>query len=263
MPAGRREGCSRLLCFLSVLSDPENDRWRDLDRKCPLQIDPPGAGLWERLPARCCPDADGDEDDGALWHPEAVTSLIQDLSLSDPLGQPAAAPPSKRQCRSLSFSDELSGGGGGGRPSWRPLGSRVWTPVEKRRCHSGGSVPRPAGGPGPMQRSSSFSLPSRARALASPRDPAVTTITITAGFPRHPGGQAGPGAPGGGQGDPWSPHGRRSPVGPGAAPSGSHAVHPTATPSHTHTPCARPLPEPSWPSPGTAGARAPPRGAAA
>ncbi|XP_036191498.1 protein FAM53B isoform X1 [Myotis myotis] len=170
----------------------ENDRWRDLDRKCPLQIDPPSASLWERLPERC--------PDGALWHPEAatactVTSLIQDLSLSDHNGNPSA-PPSKRQCRSLSFSDELSSC----RTSWRPLGSRVWTPVEKRRCYSGGSVPRLAGGPGTMQRSSSFSLPSRPDALASPCDPA--------GFPRLLGGQAGPGAPGAatcGQADLWSP----------------------------------------------------------
>lgn len=98
-----------------------------------------------------------------------MTSLIQDLSLSDQRGSPSA-PPSKRQCRSLSFSDEMSGC----RTSWRPLGSRVWTPVEKRRCYSGGSVPRLAGGPGTMQRSSSFSLPSRGEAPA--------------GCPRRPGG---------------------------------------------------------------------------
>ncbi|XP_036295244.1 protein FAM53B isoform X1 [Pipistrellus kuhlii] len=162
----------------------ENDRWRDLDRKCPLQMDAPSAGLWERLPARC--------PDGALWPPEAasagtVTSLIRDLSLSDRRGTPSA-PPSKRQCRSLSFSDGLSGG----RPSWRPLGSRVWTPVEKRRCLSGGSVPR-AAGPGPVQRSSSFSLPSRPAARASPASPGDPAAS-----PRRPGGQAGPG-------DPWSP----------------------------------------------------------
>lgn len=126
-----------------------------------------------------------------------MTSLIQDLSLSDHNGNPSA-PPSKRQCRSLSFSDELSSC----RTSWRPLGSRVWTPVEKRRCYSGGSVPRLAGGPGTMQRSSSFSLPSRPDALASPCDPA--------GFPRRLGGQAGPGAPGAatcGQAELWSPAG--------------------------------------------------------
>lgn len=111
----------------------------------------------------------------------AITSLIQDLSLGDAAkavsvshhastaaqysptapSQAPAAPPSKRQCRSLSFSDEFSGF----RSSWKPQGSRVWTTVEKRRCHSGGSVK--AGGAYSsgqfplMQRSSSFSLPSR------------------------------------------------------------------------------------------------------
>lgn len=131
----------------------ENGRWRDLDGKCPLQTEPRGASLWEGFPERC--------PTGALWTQEAaaaaacaVTNLIQDLSLSDASGGPVA-PPSKRPCRSLSFSDELSSC----RSSWRPLGSRVWTPVEKRRCYSGGSVQRFSGAP--MQRSSSFSLPSR------------------------------------------------------------------------------------------------------
>lgn len=138
----------------------ENDRWRDLDRKCPLQIDQPSASIWECLPEKC--------QDGSLWHQEAVTacavtSLIKDLSISDHNGNPTA-PPSKRQCRSLSFSDEMSSC----RTSWRPLGSKVWTPVEKRRCYSGGSVQRYSNGVSPMQRSSSFSLPARANGLSSP-----------------------------------------------------------------------------------------------
>ncbi|XP_051049147.1 protein FAM53B [Phodopus roborovskii] len=138
----------------------ENDRWRDLDRKCPLQIDQPSASIWECLPEKC--------QGSSLWHPEAVTacavtSLIKDLSISDHNGNPSA-PPSKRQCRSLSFSDEMSSC----RTSWRPLGSKVWTPVEKRRCYSGGSVQRYSNGVSPMQRSSSFSLPARANGLSSP-----------------------------------------------------------------------------------------------
>ncbi|XP_077358675.1 protein FAM53B [Festucalex cinctus] len=88
-----------------------------------------------------------------------ISSLLQNLSLTEPV---AAAPPSKRQCRSLSCSDELH------RATWRPQGSRVWTAVEKRRCHSGGSVHRggaaQAGFPA-IQRSASFSLPA---ALAQP-----------------------------------------------------------------------------------------------
>ncbi|KAM6184738.1 protein FAM53B [Rhynchocyon petersi] len=139
----------------------ENDRWRDLDRKCPLQIDRSSASLWECLPERC--------PDGTLWPREAVTAcavtnLIKDLSISDHNGNPSA-PPSKRQCRSLSFSDELSGC-----RTWRPLGSKVWTPVEKRRCYSGGSVQRYSSSLGAMQRSSSFSLPSRASTLPAPCD---------------------------------------------------------------------------------------------
>ncbi|XP_074153217.1 protein FAM53B [Sminthopsis crassicaudata] len=138
----------------------ENGRWRELDGKCPLRLEQPSASIWDCLP----------EQDGPLWPREAaacaVTNLIKDLSLSDRSGH-ASAPPSKRQCRSLSFSDEMSSF----RTAWRPLGSKVWTPVEKRRCYSGGSVQRFSGGPCPMQRSSSFSLPSRASALPSPSSP--------------------------------------------------------------------------------------------
>ncbi|XP_050161327.1 LOW QUALITY PROTEIN: protein FAM53B [Myiozetetes cayanensis] len=137
----------------------ENDRWRDLSRKCPLQLEQPGASIWD------CLSDKGEE--GPRWPREAattcsVTNLIKDLSLSDPHGN-ASAPPSKRQCRSLSFSDEMSGCG----TSWRPLGSKVWTPVEKRRCYSGGSVQRYSNGSATMQRSSSFSLPSRSNPLCA------------------------------------------------------------------------------------------------
>ncbi|XP_075828661.1 protein FAM53B isoform X1 [Microtus pennsylvanicus] len=171
----------------------ENDRWRDLDRKCPLQIDQPSASIWECLPEKC--------QDGSLWHQEAVTacavtSLIKDLSISDHNGNPSA-PPSKRQCRSLSFSDEMSSC----RTSWRPLGSKVWTPVEKRRCYSGGSVQRYSNGVSPMQRSSSFSLPARANGLSSP----YHQSSLHQPF----GGQPCQGAPGsapcGQVGDTWSP----------------------------------------------------------
>ncbi|NXD79354.1 FA53B protein, partial [Halcyon senegalensis] len=136
----------------------ENDRWRDLSRKCPLQLEQPGASIWD------CLSDKGEE--GSRWPREtastcSVTNLIKDLSLSDPHGNPSA-PPSKRQCRSLSFSDEMSSCG----TSWRPLGSKVWTPVEKRRCYSGGSVQRYSNGFATMQRSSSFSLPSRSNPIS-------------------------------------------------------------------------------------------------
>ncbi|KAJ8013626.1 hypothetical protein DPEC_G00031770 [Dallia pectoralis] len=103
--------------------------------------------------------------------PGVITSLLKDLSLGEPVSSPSTAPPPKRQCRSLSCSEEL----GGCRTAWRPQGSRVWTAVEKRRCHSGGSVQRgvAVGGSSSLhlgfpaiQRSSSFSLPARSNTLA-------------------------------------------------------------------------------------------------
>uniref|UniRef100_A0A8C9EJN0 Family with sequence similarity 53 member B n=1 Tax=Pavo cristatus TaxID=9049 RepID=A0A8C9EJN0_PAVCR len=164
----------------------ENDRWGDLSRKCPLQIEQPGANIWDCL-------ADKGEE-GTLWPREAtstcsVTNLIKELSLSDPHSNPSA-PPSKRQCRSLSFSDEMSSC----RTSWRPLGSKVWTPVEKRRCYSGGSVQRYSNGSATMQRSSSFSLPSRSHPLASSCDHRL-------GCPPRRSGAGG---------DTWSPEGGRA-----------------------------------------------------
>ncbi|MBZ3869845.1 Protein FAM53B [Sciurus carolinensis] len=87
------------------------------------------------------------------------------------------------------------------RTSWRPLGSKVWTPVEKRRCYSGGSVQRYSNGVGTMQRSSSFSLPARANGLSSPCHQAVLHHRL--------GGQPCQGAPslapGGQAGDTWTP----------------------------------------------------------
>ncbi|XP_026988501.1 protein FAM53B isoform X2 [Tachysurus fulvidraco] len=85
----------------------------------------------------------------------SISGLLRDLSLSE------APSPSKRQCRSRSCSDELSW-----RSPWRPQASRLWTAVEKRRCHSGGAI-QPSSSCSSssifssMQRSSSFSFPTR------------------------------------------------------------------------------------------------------
>nr|XP_046214527.1 protein FAM53B-like [Oncorhynchus gorbuscha]XP_046214528.1 protein FAM53B-like [Oncorhynchus gorbuscha] len=186
----------------------EADRWLDLGRGCAIQRGTPcesGASLeslWDVLPEEC-------QRRSLVWGHEvgpatAITSLIRDLNLGDAklaatqslaLANPpsaSTAPPSKRQCRSLSFSEEF----GGCRSSWRPQVSRVWTAVEKRRCHSGGSVHRCSGGGGigggggysgghfpAMQRSSSFSLPSRSN---NPTDGALELPCFTQRLPLHP-----------------------------------------------------------------------------
>ncbi|XP_070772443.1 protein FAM53B-like isoform X2 [Enoplosus armatus] len=191
----------------------EADRWLDLGQSCAIQQRAPcqsGASLeslWDVMP------------EPGSWHwakepgnATAITSLIRDLSLGDgsvtsphshttsttahytttATSQAPTAPPSKRQCRSLSFSDEFSGS----RSSWRPQGSRVWTTVEKRRCHSGGSVRGGGGfssGPFPtMQRSSSFSLPSRS---SIPSDGALDLPFFNQRLPLHPQFTASPVSP--------------------------------------------------------------------
>lgn len=184
-------------------STVEADRWMDLGRGCAIQRVPCQSGaslesLWDVMP----------EPGSRHWTKEpgsdkAITSLIRDLSLGNSgmtptstqttsaatvtthyttttTSQTPTAPPSKRQCRSLSFSDEFSGF----RSSWRPQGSRVWTTVEKRRCHSGGSVRGGGGGHFPaMQRSSSFSLPSRS---SIPSDGALDLTFFNQRLPEHP-----------------------------------------------------------------------------
>ena len=197
-----------------VLNIAEADRWLDLGRSCAIQQRAPcqsGAGLeglWDVTP----------ETGNQHWAEEpgnatAITSLIRDLSLGNgsvnsslshtaptttahytttASRQAPTAPPSKRQCRSLSFSDEFSGF----RSSWRPQGSRVWTTVEKRRCHSGGSVRGGGGFSGghfpTMQRSSSFSLPSRS---SVPSDGALDLPFFNQRLPLHPQFTASPVSP--------------------------------------------------------------------
>ncbi|KAF3708122.1 Protein FAM53B [Channa argus] len=189
----------------------EPDRWLDLGRRCAIQQRShcqPGASLeslWHVIP----------EPGSQHWTKEpggtqAITSLIGDLSLGNSSvtiphtssntahytttvsSQAPTAPPSKRQCRSLSLSDEFSVF----RTSWRPQSSRVWTTVEKRRCHSGGSVRVGGGLSGShfptMQRSSSFSLPSRS---SIPSDGALDLTFFNQRLPLHPKFTASPVSP--------------------------------------------------------------------
>ncbi|XP_049615310.1 protein FAM53B [Syngnathus scovelli] len=131
--------------------------WCEVARGCASPQSPVGTSLeslWDVLPEVHRSTSQWGWDVGSASG--TISSLLQDLSLTEAAASSPAAPPSKRQCRSLSCFDELH------RSTWRPQGSRVWTAVEKRRCHSGGSVQR--GGMAhtgflAIQRSSSVSLP--------------------------------------------------------------------------------------------------------
>ncbi|KAL2779923.1 protein FAM53A isoform 2, partial [Daubentonia madagascariensis] len=77
---------------------------------------------------------------GLQWQPESPgphTGLgaVSAVDLSESTGPPVA-PPTKRHCRSLSEPEELACC----RSLWRPGGSKVWTPISKRQCNSGGSI---------------------------------------------------------------------------------------------------------------------------
>ncbi|XP_008435361.1 protein FAM53B isoform X2 [Poecilia reticulata] len=154
----------------------ETSRWREVGTSCALQQRPVGTSLeslWDVLPDVHRTSAHWGWDVGSTS--STISSLLQDLSLTE--ASHSTAPPSKRQCRSLSCSDELSSC----RSTWRPQGSRVWTSVEKRRCHSGGSVQRGGGLANTqlcfpaMQRSSSFSLPARSNGQEQPCFPQLSS----------------------------------------------------------------------------------------
>ncbi|XP_078079554.1 protein FAM53B isoform X1 [Mustelus asterias] len=167
LPKKMSKGPTLLSCGIM-----EGDRWRDITRKCQIDLEQATNNL--DSPWTCLTSSEECQENTA-WPSDsnptsAVTSLIKDLSLTDRNGHPSA-PPSKRQCRSLSFSDELSSC----RSPWKPSGSKVWTPVDKRRCHSGSSVQHCSNGVSTMQRSSSFSLPSRSNVFSFSYEPLATS----------------------------------------------------------------------------------------
>ncbi|KAM6220334.1 protein FAM53A [Rhynchocyon petersi] len=124
---------------------------------------------------------------GLQWRPDSpgpsATSggSIGDVSLGEHSGQPLA-PPTKRHCRSLSEPDELARC----RSPWRPGGSKVWTPVSKRRCNSGGSASLQRG-PGPGR------APAPGSARPGPSPPAPRPASASGGCVDGPGAD-GPGA---------------------------------------------------------------------
>ncbi|XP_010343479.1 protein FAM53A isoform X2 [Saimiri boliviensis] len=77
---------------------------------------------------------------GLQWRPEspgpgAGLGAASTVDPSEGTGS-STAPPTKRHCRSLSEPEELARCWS----PWRPGSSKVWTPVSKRRCNSGGSA---------------------------------------------------------------------------------------------------------------------------
>lgn len=139
----------------------ENDRWRDLSRKCPLQLEQPGASIWD------CLSDKGEE--GSRWPRDtattcSVTNLIKDLSLSDPHGNPSAPPASASAARSP-FRMRC--------PVVAPPGD-LWAPRSGRRWRSGGVTAGAACSATPTA-----SPPCRgARASASRRGPTRCAASI-------------------------------------------------------------------------------------
>ncbi|XP_062963939.1 protein FAM53A isoform X4 [Cynocephalus volans] len=133
---------------------------------------------------------------GLQWRPESpvpCTSLGVDSAsdLNENTGPPAA-PPSKRHCRSLSEPEELARC----QSPWRPGGFKVWTPVSKRRCNSGGSatLQRCSGLGSTGLPSSAASLPGLTLPLAPRPSSAISGFldssegSTSSGRPWHPKG---------------------------------------------------------------------------
>ncbi|XP_032109810.1 protein FAM53A [Sapajus apella] len=125
---------------------------------------------------------------GLQWRPEspglgAVLGAASTVDPSEGTG-PSTAPPTKRHCRSLSEPEELVRC----RSPWRPGGSKVWTPVSKRRCNSGGSATL-QGSPGAVLLRSTLWLASPTLS-ATPRPSSASS-----GFVDSSEGSVGSGAP--------------------------------------------------------------------
>ncbi|XP_056410811.1 protein FAM53A [Hyla sarda] len=144
----------------------EDSRWKVIDRACPVRAELNKNTFFS---FSMCPFSTGNPGRFNLqWQNESsnqalVSGWINKLNLNDSLGQPLA-PPTKRHCRSLSEPDELSRC----RSPWKPGNSKVWTPVSKRRCNSGGSATLQRCNShcsATLQRSTSISLPQNAPSL--------------------------------------------------------------------------------------------------
>ncbi|NXH29565.1 FA53A protein, partial [Myiagra hebetior] len=151
----------------------EDSPWKALNGGYPIQPDPTRNSAY---PFPVCPFSTSAASNGSLpWQQEPsstsmVSGWISELNLNENSGQPLA-PPTKRHCRSLSEPDELARC----RSPWKPGSSKVWTPVSKRRCNSGGSATLQrcnSHGSATLQRSTSISLPQNILSLNN-----VFTIT--------------------------------------------------------------------------------------
>ncbi|XP_004038376.4 protein FAM53A [Gorilla gorilla gorilla] len=110
---------------------------------------------------------------GLHWQPQsprpgAGLGAASTVDPSESTGS-STAPPTKRHCRSLSEPKELVRC----RSPWRPGSSKVWTPVSKRRCDSGGSATR-QGSPGAV-------LPRSAVWSTGPTSPATPRPSSASG----------------------------------------------------------------------------------
>lgn len=139
----------------------EDSPWKALNGGYPIHPDTTARNSAYPFPA--CPFSTSAASNGSVpWQQESsstsmVSGWISELNLNENSGQPLA-PPTKRHCRSLSEPDELARC----RSPWKPGSSKVWTPVSKRRCNSGGSATLQrcnSHGSATLQRSTSISLP--------------------------------------------------------------------------------------------------------
>lgn len=115
----------------------EGSPWKTSDGDCPIRTEPSKHSVCS-LPL--CPFSSSATSVALHWRHESsgqslVSGWMSELSLIENSRQPLA-PPTKRHCRSLSEPDELVRC----RSLWKPGGSKIWAPVSKRRCNSGGSA---------------------------------------------------------------------------------------------------------------------------
>ncbi|KAJ7324511.1 hypothetical protein JRQ81_017531 [Phrynocephalus forsythii] len=115
----------------------EDGPWKSSHEDCQVRTEPSKHLVCS---SPFCPFSSSSCSVGLHWQHKSsgqslVSGWISELSLNEKSRQPLTPPP-KRHCRSLSEPDELVRC----RSLWKPGSSKIWTPVSKRRCNSGGST---------------------------------------------------------------------------------------------------------------------------
>uniref|UniRef100_A0A8D0GCW9 Family with sequence similarity 53 member C n=1 Tax=Sphenodon punctatus TaxID=8508 RepID=A0A8D0GCW9_SPHPU len=136
----QKQSLEELKCTSFSISLPLPDHADVAGCGSPFQFAPEETSWKDLAP---CPKIHLQDDTGPYYHHSSLSlplppcspdscpqnSIVSQTLAADPLAsERASVPPTKRHCRSLSVPEDLSRW----QAIWRPLGSKVWTPIKHR-----------------------------------------------------------------------------------------------------------------------------------